>query len=452
MSLTNKLKTVKGDLNALIVDDISLTYDDIMEKTYLIDKEALKPNLVIHTDSLLDAIPTILAADGAAKKIGLFSPDLHFSDLLDIISPMGASSILTHTCGLNGKSTSEGFYFNSIKDILLPSERTNSSSNLITTNWILTSSGTTGKPKLVQHTLESLTRTTQTKPSKGAGQIWGLLYDFTRFAGFQVVLQSLLSGATLVAPNLKHGLADALDKLFNSGCTHLSATPTLWRKILLLPESQHLNLRQITIGGEIVDRRLLIALASAYPNARITHIYASTEAGVGFSVKDGKPGFPLSYLDSPPNEIRIKIKNDRLWILNSHVSDCYLGGEGKFGKAGWVDTGDNVCIEGDRIIFLGRASGIINVGGNKFYPEQVEDCLLQHPQIEMAHVFSKPNPITGALAAAEIVTKDDNLDMSTADIVKYLSQKLPKHMIPFFITFVDKLSTNIAGKIERNSK
>ena len=66
------------------------------------------------------------------------------------------------------------------------------------TRWILTTSGTTGKPKLVSHTLSSLTRTTKIDPIRGINIRWGMLYDYTRFAGLQVLLQSIISGSTLI--------------------------------------------------------------------------------------------------------------------------------------------------------------------------------------------------------------------------------------------------------------
>ena len=82
------------------------------------------------------------------------------------------------------------------------------------------------------------------------------------------------------------------------GVNAMSATPTLWRKILMSDASRSLALRSITLGGEIADQQVLSTLASTYPSARIRHIYASTEAGTGFSVTDGKAGFPVSFLEN----------------------------------------------------------------------------------------------------------------------------------------------------------
>ncbi len=88
-------------------------------------------------------------------------------------------------------------------------------------------------------------------------------------------------------------------QLVESGANAVSATPSLWRQILQLPVSAGWDLKQITLGGEIADQRVLDALTSAFPGARIVHVFASTETGAAFSVKDGREGFPVTYLTDP---------------------------------------------------------------------------------------------------------------------------------------------------------
>ncbi len=101
------------------------------------------------------------------------------------------------------------------------------------------------------HDLALLSRTVSRMPASG-GARWGLLYDPTRFAGMQVVLQALLGGGTLIAPDTAAPLSEQVAFLASRGCTHLSATPTLWRRLLMVPGHAELSLRQATLGG---DRR-----------------------------------------------------------------------------------------------------------------------------------------------------------------------------------------------------
>ena len=115
-----------------------------------------------------------------------------------------------------------------------------------------------------------------------------MLYDYTRFAGLQVLLQSIISGSVLIEPIFEYSLEKKIKNFIDHNCTHLSATPTLWRKILMTPDSDQINLLQATLGGEIADDKILSAVSKHFPNARIAHIFASTEAGVGFSVIDKK--------------------------------------------------------------------------------------------------------------------------------------------------------------------
>lgn len=321
------------------------------------------------------------------------------------------------------------------------------------TAWLMTTSGTTGLPKMVQHSLAGLARSARTDTLRGADQRWGLIYDHSRFAGLQVVLQSLLSGATLIAPPHEAAIEDKIGFLAEQGCTHLSATPTLWRKILMAPQSRDLALRQITLGGEIADAAILGSLARAFPDARIAHIYASTEAGVGFSVSDRRPGFPARYLAEPPAGIAIRVEGGELEVRNRDVAEHYVGG-GDLAADGWVRTGDRVAQDGDRVHFLGRASGMINVGGDKVHPEEVEAALLSHPMVRAAHVYGRANPIVGALVAADVVTDPAPGDPAAlrAALDAHLASRLARHQRPALIRFVAALALNAAGKIERKTR
>ncbi|MFO0911622.1 MAG: AMP-binding protein [Pirellulales bacterium] len=320
------------------------------------------------------------------------------------------------------------------------------------TRWLLSTTGTTGLPKIVGHELESLTRTIRQEMLADTDVRWGMLYDYTRYAGLQVVLQALLSGATIIAPDAADGLEDQIDELVVGGCTHLSATPTLWRKILMTDVVGRLNLRQVTLGGEIADQRLLNALRVQFPAARVTHIYASTESGVGFSVSDGLAGFPVDYLAQPRNGIEMRVVGDRLQVKNTRVDGSYVGSQIHFADpAGFVDTGDIVEQRGSRFYFLGRANGQINVGGNKVHPEQVEDVLLQHHAVAAARVTARQSSFTGALVVAEVVIRRNGSDERSvrAELLKFCREHLSRHQVPAVVQCVEEIEINAGGKVTR---
>lgn len=323
------------------------------------------------------------------------------------------------------------------------------------TAWILATSGTSGNPKLVAHTLETLTRSTKINPMRGVDVCWGLLYEWSRFAGLQILLQSALSGSTLLAPSIDMPLNKRITLFAESGCTHLSATPTMWRKIAMAPGADLLSLRQVSLGGEISDDRTLNTLGAMFPEARITHIYASTEAGVGFSVNDRRAGFPESYLTDPPQGVALRVVDGRLHLRNEGISPTYVGtGTSFITKDGWIDTGDNVHVENDRVYFLGRDSGVINVGGNKVHPEEVEFVLLQYPGVIASRVFGKRSPITGALVVAEVAFETTPEDVKAAQVLlqQHARLSLEAHKVPALVRVVTEIESNATGKIARKKE
>lgn len=320
------------------------------------------------------------------------------------------------------------------------------------TQWLLATSGTTGTPKIVAHTIESLTRTTA-KSGAGNQLTWGLMYDPARFAGFQVVLQAIMANAKLVVPSPDLDFEKKIEFLVANGCDALSATPSLWRKILMARSARKLHLKQVTLGGEIADQRVLNSLAKQFPSAAIVHIFASTEAGVGFLVKDKKAGFPVSWLDSGVRDVEMRVSDQgTLCLKNTHVNQNYLGGGGSIVSAdGWIDTGDLVEVDGDRVLFKGRLNGAINIGGNKVIPEDVEARILEVPGVFQVAVRAKSSSIAGALVEA-LVVPDPELDTPSGlvkSVKQHCKQVLPSFKVPAFVRLVDELPVGAAGKIKR---
>jgi acyl-CoA synthetase (AMP-forming)/AMP-acid ligase II len=317
------------------------------------------------------------------------------------------------------------------------------------TEWLLATSGTTGVPKLVSHTLASLTRTVVRRADRAAAFTWGLLYDPARFAGLQVTLQALLSGSPLVvaqASDLESQVAALLRHPVNA----LSGTPSLWRRLLMDGRLDGCDLRQITLGGEIVDQAILDALRSRYPQARITHIYASTEAGTGFSVKDGRAGFPAAWLDDPAAPVGLRIDARGHLLIRAPLR---AGGEevGRRTDAeGYLDTEDRVAVAGDRVVFRGRASGAINVGGNKVQPEEVELCLREVAGVWDVRVQAARSSILGNLVAAEVLAAPGTDQPALRQAIqRHARAALPAWQVPAVIRFVETLDVTPAGKVDR---
>ena len=384
-----------------------------------------------------DFVRDLIALDGNVAGLLLIAPALPAGTVATLMRQTGATVLRTDRADLGELATLPPA---AIADAL-PGE----------TAWYMTTSGTTGIPKVVRHNLASLTRSVRATDPADPPR-WGLLYEASRFAGLQVVLQSLIGGGTLLAPDPHGSASDRLRFLAAGGCTHLSATPTLWRQLLMLPEAASLPLRQVTLGGEIADAGILRVLAARFPAARISHIYASTEAGVGFSVRDGQPGFPAAWLDDGVGGALLRIVDGVLWIRPP-------GARGDGGTAahivtdddGYVCTGDFVRVDGDRATFLGRGSSVVNIGGTKVHPEDVEAVVNAHPQVAGCRIIAKPSAILGAILTLTVVPHDDAGDAAVlrAALKDWLRERLPREAQPATIRIVDQLATTAAGKIAR---
>lgn len=438
MTFFEVLSGIEPDRPAVIAPTACYTYGDLCNRVSHVLPLVAGKRTVLSSSNVAQGVAVLAASDHSGSAVALLSPMLEpttFQGLVTVFEPelviddryqIGAAGLVdvvnTDFTGLESRKSAE---------------------------WIMSTSGTTAAPKLVQHNFGSLTRTTRDDTQIGRGQVWGMIYDYTRFAGLQVVLQAMCSGAAIAQPDLRTTLVEQVAFLKMAGCTHLSATPTMWRKLLLTGCAEELKLQQVTLGGEIADDRILKALSVAFPEARVTHIFASTEAGAGFSVNDRQAGFPASFLDSPPLGVNIDVRNARLFIGNAMVGSKYLGENGAVSSDGWVNTGDIVALVGDRYLFCGRESGVINVGGDKVYPEQVESAALEHSDVQIARAYSKSSPIVGSLVALDVVSTAKVPAMMRDDLISHLKRRLQRHQMPAMVRVVDNLEIAASGKIQR---
>jgi acyl-coenzyme A synthetase/AMP-(fatty) acid ligase len=327
------------------------------------------------------------------------------------------------------------------------------------TEWIMLTSGTSGVPKLVLHGLESLTGAIKPGAGPSAPIVWGTFYDIRRFGGLQILLRSVLCGASLVLSDAEESMGAYLKRAGSRGVTHVSGTPSQWRNALAYPSSQAISPRYVRLSGEIADQAILDSLHARYPQADVVHAYASTEAGVGFEVDDGREGFPASLLGAGGGEVDIRVLDGSLRIRSALTAFRYVGGNARALKDadGFVDTGDLVERRGERCYFVGRRDGVINVGGLKVHPEEVEAVINRHPDVRASLVRARKNLITGAIVVADVVlrTQADGADaIGRADDVRReilvaCRQALASYKVPAAIRFVPALDVAASGKSAR---
>ena len=381
-------------------------------------------------------LPTVLAAldlDGVATRIVLFTPDQESH--LSVLKRQAATDIVV------GDPTVPVDL-----QLRLPVWQRDRD---IETEWVLLTSGTTGVPKLAIHTLSSLTGPLDDGLAATSGIIWSTFYDVRRYGGLQMLLRALLGGGSMVLSSQDEKPTEFLLRLRRNRVTHVSGTPSHWRRALMSEAATAFSPSYVRLSGEIVDQSILDRLKRTYPMADIGHAFASTEAGVAFDVRDGKAGFPASYIGSPDLKAELRVVDNTLRIRSSRTARSYIGAPLNRHN-GFVDTGDLVVLRGDRYYFGGRKEGIINVGGQKVYPGEVESIISQHPAVRMTRVWARRNPIIGSLVAADIMLLPGlTLAGVREDLLSHCRQHLEAWKVPASLHEVTSIPLSPAGKIVR---
>ncbi|MCW2799628.1 MAG: hypothetical protein JWQ70_1100 [Aeromicrobium sp.] len=316
---------------------------------------------------------------------------------------------------------------------------------------LVLTTGTTGTPRGVRHDWARQVATIVRAARDGSGQAWLLAYGPQQFAGLQVLLHVLGSGATLVAPPVRRPLA-VLHAIHEHGVDHISATPTFWRFLLAelrVDSRPRPALVQVTLGGEAAPASLLADLHATFPDARISHVYAGSEFGSTGSVRDGLDGLPAALLDRGDGDVAIKIVEGELWVRSTAAMVGYYG-EPDLPDDQWWPTGDLVEIEGDRVRFRGRKSEVINVGGTKVHPLPLEERISGVEGVRAVRVYGRPNPLVGAVVAVDVVPEGDVDEATLRDAVRAACADLPRPWQPRVVQVVAELEM-IQGKIVRGS-
>jgi acyl-CoA synthetase (AMP-forming)/AMP-acid ligase II len=212
--------------------------------------------------------------------------------------------------------------------------------------------------------------------------------------------------------------------------------------------------------GAFQGRSVLVA-TSEQLTAALGHAYASTEAGVGFEVDDGLEGFPAHFVDGGNRDVDIRIVGTSLRLRSARTASRYIGAgvSALMDSDGFVDTGDIVERRGERYYFVGRKDGIINVGGLKVHPEEVEAAINRHAGVCGSLVKSRKSPITGAIVVADVVLKasPDGADAGhrlvalEREIIDACRRDLAPYKVPAVIRFVPALPMSATGKLVRHA-
>jgi acyl-coenzyme A synthetase/AMP-(fatty) acid ligase len=392
----------------------------------------------------LAAALALIDLDGVARRIVLCPPDVEAAALPGVIAAAGVDVVASDDMpGAWAGGLAEARIGFPIRPLDGPTPRA------VATEWVMFTSGTSGPPKMVTHSLAALTGAIRAAAPAHPPPVWATFYDIRRYGGLQMLLRALLGEGSMVLTSPAEPMARFLTRAAAHGATHVTGTPSHWRRALMSPESAALAPAYVRLSGEIADQAVLDALKARFPGVPVGHAYASTEAGVGFEVNDGLEGFPAEYVGRP-GAVELRVEDGSLRLRSPRAASGYLG-EGALKDAeGFVDSGDMVELRDGRFHFVGRRSGVVNVGGLKAHPEEIEAVVNSCEGVIASRVAGRRSPITGQLVVAEVVLREGaDAAAVRAGIVFACRAALAPYKVPTLLKFVPALAMTAGGKLER---
>ena len=300
---------------------------------------------------------------------------------------------------------------------------------------IVFSSGSTGESKAAVHDFSNLLNKFKVKRNT-LRTITFLPFD--HWGGINTLLY-IFSNAGLIGVPIERSPDKICEFIEKYKIELLPTTPTFINLILMSRAYKKYNLSSLKIvsyGTEVMPESTLKFFHDLFPNVKLKQTYGITELGV-MRTKSKSSG--SLWLKVGGEDYKTKVIDNILFIKAKCSILGYLNAEYPFDKDGWYNTGDKIEQDGDWIRFLGRESEIINVGGQKVYPAEVESVLLEINGVKDAIVYGEKNPLMGEIVVANVKVDELNNNKKFISLVKkYCRGKLDKYKIPVKINFTQK--------------
>jgi long-chain acyl-CoA synthetase len=297
------------------------------------------------------------------------------------------------------------------------------------------SSGSTGKPKVILH---DFTKFIETYREQRRSMCTLAFLSFDHLGGINTLLYGLSSGGTIVTVASRDP-ETVCKAIAMYSVTLLPTSPTFLNLLLISEAYKHhdvSSLRLITYGSEIMPESTLQQLQMVLPHVRLQQTYAFSE-GATLRLKSKEPG--SLWIKISGDGIETRIVDGQLWVKSEVAMLGYLNAPNPFDEDGWLNTGDVVAQEGEYIRILGRKSEIINVGGEKVFPAEVENVILQMQNIKDVVVQGKANPIVGNIVAAS-VTLNQPADPALVELQvrRHCQERLPAFKVPVIVQVAEQ--------------
>lgn len=309
---------------------------------------------------------------------------------------------------------------------------------------ILFSSGTTGKPKMMFHEFEKLFSILNNISNKQRNIRILLFLMFDHIGGINTLLNCIKDGSTIVIPEDRR--PDTICKIIDTFKVNVLPTTPTFLNLMILSNvnfgDQLKSLKLITYGTERMPQGVLLKIKNALPQVKLLQTFGTSETGILKTISKSSDSLFFKIED---DRYEFKVVDQILFIKSKFNIKGYLNLESdKFDKDGWYNTGDVVISDEDNyLMIVGRVNEVINVGGLKVLPAEIEEVLMKYENVVDCLVYGKNNSITGQVVCAKIVLDDYQLDTNDIEIKRkiksYCRLKLEKYKIPTKIDFVEKL-------------
>ncbi|RYD18039.1 MAG: long-chain fatty acid--CoA ligase, partial [Lysobacteraceae bacterium] len=294
------------------------------------------------------------------------------------------------------------------------------------------SSGSTGAPKGILHDFEQVAEKFRVQRAPMV-TIPFLMID--HFGGINTILAIVASLGTVVTVANR-----AIDNICRAIQDHhvelLPTTPSFLTMLVAsnLYRSYDLtSLTRITYGTEVMPQATLDRVRAIFPGVELQQTYGLSEVGVMRSqsrddgslwVRIGGEGF------------QTKVVDDILWVKSDYAMVGYLNAPSEFDAEGWFNTQDRVEVDGDYFRILGRVTDLINVGGQKVYPAEIEEVILRLDNVSDVAVYGEPHPLLGNIVVANVLTQepesvgDLKRRIRAACLAELTNYKVPAFFLP----------------------
>jgi acyl-coenzyme A synthetase/AMP-(fatty) acid ligase len=302
---------------------------------------------------------------------------------------------------------------------------------------VLFSSGTSGAPKAMVQDFHRLLKTYESRHESDLAML--ALLGFDHIGGLNTLFNTLAGGSLLAVP-VSRSPADVAATIARHRVAILPASPTFLNLLLAAGHIGELSsLRVITYGTEPMPESLLVRLKAAFPRVRFIQTFGTSETGI---TRTESPEAGSTFLRFEDPNLEWKVVDDELWLRSRTQIAGYLNASNeRFTSDGWFRTGDKVEQGPNGTLrVLGRMGEMINVGGEKLMPAEVESVVLGIPGVTDCRVRGEPHPLTGQTVVVDVVSSTTDQEALRAAIRTACRERLARHKIPTRVTFVPAVS------------